>query len=94
MLAHYRRKASTMTTRKHALLALSAMAVLSVLLPSCGSKSNEETPASAKDGAMKSREGGDAANSAATPGTGTNPTATGAPTGSLANPQPPEGSAK
>ncbi len=81
-----------MTLRKHALLALSACALMGVLLlPGCGGKANDETPAPTKDAMKASREGGDAGTTGAT----TTPAANGASTpsggGSLANPQAPGG---
>ena len=83
-----------MTLRKNVLFPLAALSLISLMLPGCGGKSNDEAATPAKDGAVNSREGGDTATSPATPGTSATPGASGAPTGSLANPQPPEGSTK
>lgn len=81
-----------MTTRKHALLAFSALALMGILLPGCGGKSNDETPAATKDAA--NREGGSDPTSSKAPGSPATPGAASTSTGSLANPQPPEGGAK
>lgn len=85
------RKVSTMTLRKHAHLALSACALVGVLLPGCGGKANDETPAPTKDAMKASREGGDAGTTDATATPAANGASTPSGGGSLANPQAPGG---
>ncbi len=70
-----------MAIHKKAHFALTTLALAGVLLSGCGGKSDDVTP----DASGKS---------AATPGAATTSGAASTATGSLANPQPPEGGAK
>ena len=81
-----------MMMRKQVFFTLGALVLMSVLLPGCGGKSNDDVPAAAKNGALKNREGGDAGTTgdAGTSGTTTTPDATATPNASGTIPAAPE----